>query len=65
MIDDTTTNLARSKAYIQYAMSKFIEICNFIRSSLIICEVHHCIEFKIDEKICEECKASMLNEHSM
>lgn len=65
MIDDITTNLARSKAYIQYAMSNFTEICNFIRSSLIICEVHHCIEFKIDEKICEECEASMLNEHSM
>lgn len=52
MIDDIAADLARSKVYTPYAMSKFIEICNFIRTSLIICKVHHCIESSIDEKIC-------------
>ena len=65
MIDDIAANLARSKVCTPYAMSKFIEICDFIRSSLIICEVHHCIESNINEKICEECEVSLLNEHSI
>jgi predicted transcriptional regulator len=65
MIDDIAANLVRSKVYTPYAMSKFIEICNFVRSSLIICEVHHNIECNIDEKICEECKVSLLNAHSI
>ena len=65
MIDDIAADLARSKVYTPYAMSKFIEICNFIRTSLIICKVHHCIESSIDEKICEKCEASLLNECSI
>lgn len=65
MIEGIAANLARSKAYTPYAMSKFLEICDFIRSSLIICEVHHCIESNIDKMICEECEASLLKEHSV
>jgi hypothetical protein len=60
---DIAASLATSKVYTPYAMSKFIEICNFVRSSLIICEVHHCIESNIDEKICEGCQASLQKEH--
>lgn len=63
MINDIAADLARSKTYTPYTMSKFIEICNFIRSSLIICEVHRCIESNIDEKICEECEANLLQVH--
>jgi uncharacterized protein len=62
MIDDIAVNLAETKVYTPYAMSKFIEICNFIRSTLIICEVHHNIESNIDEKICKECEVNLLKE---
>jgi hypothetical protein len=51
MIDDIAANLAK--------------IGSFIRSSLIICEVHHCIESNIDKMICEECEANLLKEHSV
>ena len=59
MIDDIARDLAGNKAYTPYTMSKFIELCNYMRYSLIICDAHHSLERNIDEKVCEQCKVTL------
>lgn len=65
IVEDIAADLARSRIYTPHTMSRFMEICNLIRSTLIICEVHHEIESVIDETVCEECKVNMLNTKSV
>jgi len=65
IVEDIATDLARSRIYTPHTMLRFMEICNLIRSTLIICEVHHEIESDIDETVCEECKVNMLNTKSV
>ena len=65
IIEDSAADLAQSRIYTPHTMLKFMEICTLIRSTLIICEVHHEIEFEIDKTVCEECKVNMLNTKSV
>ena len=35
-------------------------VSNYIKSSLLICEIHHNLESNIDEKVCKECENMLL-----
>jgi predicted transcriptional regulator len=61
MTDDIASNLASNKAYTPNTMSKFVELCNFLRYSLIICDVHHNMEANIDQEVCEHCKGMLVS----
>ena len=60
MIDDICDNLASDKAYTPSSLSKFIGLCNYIKSSLLICDIHHNLESDIDDEICKECENMLL-----
>jgi len=60
LIDDLTDNLSSDMAYTPSSLSKFIGLCNYIKSSLLICEIHHNLESNIDEKVCKECENMLL-----
>ncbi len=60
MIDELCYNLSSDMAYTPSSLSKFIGLCNYIKSSLLICEIHHNIETNIDEEICKECENMLL-----
>jgi hypothetical protein len=60
MIDEISDNLASNKAYTPSSLSKFIGLCNYIKSSLLICDIHHNLESNIDEAICKECETMLL-----
>lgn len=60
MIDEISDNLASNKAYTPSSLSKFIGICNYIKTSLLICDIHHNLESDIDEAICKECETMLL-----
>ena len=59
MIDDIATDLASNKAYTPSTMAKFFQLCNYMRYTFIICDVHRSIESHIDEKVCEQCKVTL------
>ena len=56
MINEICDNLSSDKAYTPSSLSKFIGLCNYIKSSLLICDNHHNLESDIDEEICKECE---------
>ena len=56
MIDDICDNLSSDNAYTPSSLSKFIGLCNYIKSSLLICDIHHNLESDIDEAVCKECE---------
>ena len=60
MITDITDNLASDNAYTPLSLSKFIGLCNYIKSSLLICDIHHNLESDIDEMVCKECENMLL-----
>jgi predicted transcriptional regulator len=60
MINDICNNLASNMAYTPSSLSKFIGLCNYIKSSLLICDIHHGLESNIDEAICKECENMLL-----
>ncbi len=60
MLDEISENLASNMAYTPASLSKFIGLCNYIKSSLLICDIHHNLESNIDEKICKECENMLL-----
>ena len=60
MIDELSDNLASDMAYTPSSLSKFIGLCNYIKSSLLICDIHHNLEADIDEKVCKECENMLL-----
>ncbi len=60
MLDEISENLASNKAYTPASLSKFIGICNYIKTSLLICDIHHNLESNIDEAICKECETMLL-----
>ena len=60
MLDELSDNLASDMAYTPSSLSKFIGLCNYIKSSLLICDIHHNLESDIDEKICKECENMLL-----
>jgi predicted transcriptional regulator len=60
LIDELCENLASDLAYTPSSLSKFIGLCNYIKSSLLICEIHHNLESNIDEQVCKECENMLL-----
>ncbi len=60
MINDLSESLASDRAYTPSSLSKFIGLCNYIKSSLLICDIHHNLESDIDEKVCKECENMLL-----
>lgn len=60
MVKDLCYNLSTDMAYTPSSLSKFIGLCNYIKSSLIICEIHHNLETDIDEEVCKECENMLL-----
>jgi len=60
MITDICDNLASDNAYTPSSLSKFIGLCNYIKSSLLICDIHHNLESDIDEVVCKECENMLL-----
>lgn len=60
MINDLSDDLATNLAYTPSSLAKFIGLCNYIKTSLIICDIHRNLESNIDEKICKECESMLL-----
>ncbi len=60
LLDELSDNLASDMAYTPSSLAKFIGLCNYIKSSLLICDIHHKLENNIDEKICKECENMLL-----
>ena len=60
MIEDLSADLASDRAYTPSSLSKFISLCNYVKSSLLICDIHHNMESSIDERVCKECENMLL-----
>ena len=60
MLDDISDSLSSDKAYTPSNLSKFIGLCNYIKSSLLICDIHHNLETDIDDEVCKECENMLL-----
>tara|TARA_B100000029_G_scaffold226988_1_gene224794 strand:- start:4486 stop:4902 length:417 start_codon:yes stop_codon:yes gene_type:complete len=60
MISEISNDLASDRAYSPSSLSKFIGLCNYIKSSLLICDIHHNLEADIDEAVCKECENMLL-----
>lgn len=60
MIGELSDSLASDMAYTPLSLSRFIGLCNYIKSSLLICDIHHNLESDIDETICKECESMLL-----
>ena len=60
MIVDISDNLASDRAYTPSSLSKFIGLCNYIKTSLLICDIHHNLESDIDDEVCKECENMLL-----
>ena len=60
MINEIAIDLSSDMAYSPSSLSKFIGLCNYIKSSLLICEIHHNLESNIDEQVCKECENMLL-----
>ena len=60
MLHDISDSLSSDKAYTPSNLSKFIGLCNYIKSSLLICDIHHNLETDIDDEICKECENMLL-----
>jgi predicted transcriptional regulator len=58
-IDDIARDLSANKAYTPSTMAKFVELCNYMRYTFLICDIHHSMESNIDEQICEQCKDTL------
>ena len=41
MINEISSDLASDMAYSPSSLSKFIGLCNYIKTSLLICDIHH------------------------
>ena len=60
MVDEIASNLSSNMAYTPASLSKFIGLCNYIKPSLLICDLHHNLETNIDEAVCKECENMLL-----
>jgi len=60
MIFEICDDLDSDRAYSPSSLSKFIGLCNYIKSSLLICDIHHNLESDIDEAVCKECENMLL-----
>ena len=60
MINEISDDLSSDRAYTPSSLSKFIGLCNYIKSSLLICDIHHNLESDIDDEVCKECENMLL-----
>ena len=60
MINEISTDLSSDMAYSPSSLSKFIGLCNYIKTSLLICDIHHNLESDIDEAMCKEFENMLL-----
>jgi len=60
LISELCDSLTTDMAYTPSSLAKFIGLCNYIKSSLLICDIHHNLESDIDEKVCKECENMLL-----
>ncbi len=60
LINELCDSLTTDMAYTPSSLAKFIGLCNYIKSSLLICDIHHNLESNIDEKVCKECENMLL-----
>ena len=60
MLDELSSTLASDMAYTPASLAKFISVCNYIKSSLLICDIHHNLEPNIDETVCKECESMLI-----
>ena len=60
IIDEICDKLSTDRSYTPSTLAKFIGLCNYIKSSLLICDIHHNLESDIDEAICKECENMLL-----
>ena len=60
LVNELCDSLASDMAYTPSNLYKFIGLCNYIKSSLLICDIHHNLESNIDEKVCKECENMLL-----
>ena len=60
LVGDLCEGLASDRAYTPASLARFIGLCNYIKSSLIICDIHHNLESNIDEQVCKECENMLL-----
>ena len=60
LINELCDHLSSDLAYTPSSLSKFIGLCNYIKSSLLICEIHHNLESNLDEQVCKECENMLL-----
>lgn len=60
MIDDITKDVSSHNTFGASSMAKYIELFNYIRQSLLICDVHHALEKEIDEGVCKTCESNLL-----
>ena len=60
LINELCDHLSSDLAYTPSSLSRFIGLCNYIKSSLLICEIHHNLESNIDEQVCKECENMLL-----
>ena len=44
MINEIAIDLSSDMAYSPSSLSKFIGLCNYIKTSLLICDIHHNLE---------------------
>ncbi|MEM0029374.1 MAG: helix-turn-helix domain-containing protein [Candidatus Nitrosocaldus sp.] len=58
-IDEISKELAMNKAFMPSTMAKYIGLLNYIRHSLLICDIHHAIEKSIDKDICKACEDTL------
>jgi len=60
MIDDITKDVVVNNTFGASSMAKYIGLFNYIRQSLLICDVHHALEKDIDEGVCKTCESDLL-----
>jgi len=60
MINEIASILSSQQAYTPASLSKFIGLCNYIKSSLLICDIHKTLETNIDDALCKQCENLLL-----
>jgi len=60
MINEIASILSSQQAYTPASLSKFIGLCNYIKSSLLICDIHKTLETNIDDALCKQCETLLL-----
>ena len=60
MVNDIAKNLNRNHQFTPRCMSKYIELFNYTRRSLLICRIHRRLERDIDDELCKTCEKFIL-----